>query len=551
MSNFWVILKAVVEMLIGMGVFLFGLELMSQGLEKAAGKNIRKLFNKINNNRFVGLGIGTVATGIVQSSTAISIMVVGFVNAGVMTLFQATAIIMGANIGTTFDAFLYVLGDLDISTYLMLLAPIGFLMMSLDKKGSISRIGECLVGIGLIFVGLGFLSGSFKAPVIKVMLEKAFSALSNPFLLIFLSMIVTAIVHSSSLVTAVVISLVAEIGTLSPMGAFFIILGSNIGTCFTALIASIGANTNAKRTAFIHIFYNILGVIIFGIFMIPPPLAKYFEKFMAIIAGNNLKIQVSMFHLVFNVLSAVIFIPLIKQIVWVAEKVIPEGKSKHTGDKLKYIDERILNTPSVAVAQVMKEIVDMAHLAEINLDLSMSDVINCEDSNVNAVNKNERHINYLNRAITNYLVQISSLNISKSDEILIGALYHVVSDIERIGDHSENLSEAAQAMIAENIILSEDAKNELMTMYQKIKLLYRDALYVFEKRNEKMIDEVNRREEEIDEMKKQFANNHIERLHKGVCSVESGEVFYSVTSNLERIADHLTNVAYSIRKRQA
>lgn len=550
MDNVLEILSAVVQLLTGTGVFLFGLHNMSHGMEKTAGKSIRKLFNRINNNRFVGLGIGTVATGIIQSSTAVSVMVIGFVNAGVMSLFQATSIIMGANIGTTFDAFLYVLDGLDIAQYFMLLTPIGLLMMVLDKKGNLSRIGESLVGVGLIFIGLSFMSGSFKNSVlINEFITKMFVIVSNPFLLLFFGMIITALVHSSSLVTAIIILLV-NAGSLSSMSAFYIVLGSNIGTCFTAVIASIGTNTNSKRTAFVHIFYNILGVAIFLFFMLPPPLSAIFERFFKTISGNNAGLEVAFFHLIFNVGSAVLFIPFVKQIVWVAEKIIPEKKAVHIGEKLRYFDERLLNSPSIAVAQILKEIIDMSHLAETNMDLSMSDVINVTDINTNNVNKNEQKLNYLNKVITNYLVKISSLNLSESDKKLIGSLYHVVSDIERIGDHSENFSEAAQQMVNENISISSEAKDELMAMYQKVKLLYRDSMYVFEKRDLKMIPEVSRREAEVDKMKKDYANNHISRLHKGSCSVESGAVFYEITSNLERIADHLTNIAYSIRPRQ-
>lgn len=547
MDKFLEILRACVQLLAGTGVFLFGLHTMSNGLEKSASKSIRKMFNKINNNRFVGLGIGTVATGIIQSSTAVSVMVIGFVNAGVMSLFQATAIIMGANIGTTFDAFLYVLEDLDIAVYFMLLAFVGMLMMMLDKKGNISRLGESLVGVGLIFIGLSLMSGSFKIPLINDFITSIFSVISNPFLLIVISMVITALVHSSSLVTAIIIILV-NAGSLSTMSAFYVVLGSNIGTCFTAVIAAIGTSTNSKRTAFIHVFYNALGVLLFMIVMLP--MGKNFENIFIAMSGGNAGLQVALFHLIFNVVSAIIFIPLIKQIVWAAEKVIPDKKVAITVEKLRYLDERILNSPSIAISQILKEMNDMAHLAETNMDLAMSDVINFTDINVETVYKNEKQLNYLNKAITNYLVKISSLHIAKADEALIGSLYHVVSDIERIGDHSENLIEAAQLMASGNISLSDEAKDELMTMYQKVKLLYRDAIYVFEKRDLNMIKEVNRREQEIDDMKREFTNNHIKRLHSGICSVESGEVFYEVTTNLERIADHLTNIAFSIRERK-
>ncbi|HEY8423175.1 MAG TPA: Na/Pi cotransporter family protein [Clostridia bacterium] len=547
MSNVLEIIHACVQLFAGTGVFLFGMRTMSKGLEKSAGRSIRKMFNRISNNRLTGAGIGTVATVILQSSSAFSVMVLGFVNAGLMSLSQATTLIMGANIGTTLTAFLYALQNFDIALYLMLFALVGVFMIMLDKKGNLSRIGECFVGVGLIFIGLEFMGGSFKdLVVVKEALTKLFLIINNPFLLVFVGVVVTAMLQSSSLVTAIII-LLANRNAIPIVSAYYIVLGSNIGTCFTAIIASIGTSTNTKRTAFIHIFFNILGNIIFLIFMLP--FEQAFVKFFALLGGNNAGMQIAFFHLIFNVFTTLILLPFVNQIVWVAEKVIKEKKSETAVQKLKFLDERIFNSPSLAIAQILKEIMAMAHLAETNLDLAMSGLINKTDENFGDIEKNEKQLNFLNKAITSYLVKISSLNISRKDEKLIGTLYHVVSDIERIGDHSENLMEAAQMLISNNGGLSEEAQKELINMYQKVKLLYRDALYVFDKRDVNMIKEVNRREEEIDNLKKEYTNNHIKRLHSGICSVESGEVFYEVTTNLERIADHLTNIAYSVRER--
>lgn len=546
MNNFLEILHACVQLLAGTGVFLFGMHSMSKGLEKSAGRSIRKMFNKISSNKAVGVGIGTTATIILQSSSALSVMVIGFVNAGLMNLFQATTIIMGANIGTTLTAFLYALKDFDIAIYLMLLALVGVLMMMLDKKGNLSRVGECLAGVGLIFIGLEFMGGFQDSQVVKDLVAKIFSIIRNPLLLVLVGLVVTAILQSSSLVTAISIVL-ANAGTLPVVSAFYIVLGSNIGTCFTAVIASIGTSANAKRVAFIHMFFNVLGNIIFLAFMLP--FEKYFSRFFAILGGNNYGMQIAFFHLIFNVVTTIVLLPFVKQMVWVAERAVREKKAAVVVEKLKFMDERILNSPSLAIAQILKEIMAMASLAETNMDLAMGGLINKTDEDFGTIEKNERQLNFLNKAITNYLVKISSLNISRRDEKLIGTLYHVVSDIERIGDHSENLMEAAQLLLSNGGGLSEEAQKELTNMYQKVKLLYRDALYVFDKRDVNMIKEVNRREEEIDNMKREYTNNHIKRLHSGICTVESGEVFYEVTTNLERIADHLTNIAYSVRER--
>lgn len=545
------IISAVVQLLAGMGVFLFGMHTMSNGLEKSAGKNIRKLFNKISNNRFIGVSIGTVSTAIVQSSTAVSVMVLGFVNAGIMNLYQSTAIIMGANIGTTFDSLLYMLNDFPIAEYLMLLAPIGVIMMMADKKGFITKIAEGLVGLGLLFIGLELMSSSFSGSLLlKQFLIDIFVAINNPFVLLFIGMVVTAILHSSSLVTAIIILLVGSIeGGITPMNAFYIILGSNIGTCFTALVASIGTNVNARRTAFIHFFFNLLGVLVFLAFMLPAE--RFITDFFYRISGGIAGVQVAFFSIIFNIASTVIFLPFIKQIVWVSEMVVKDKDKFTVSKEFQYLDDRLLETPPIAVAQVIKEIIAMAQLAKTNVDLAMTDVLAKTDANTDTINKNERKINFLNREITNYMIQLSSLNLSNSDEKLLGALYHVVSDIERIGDHAENCSEAAQLMAAEGVALSEEANKEIETMYARVISLYEVAINTFEKRDVKLIPEVSRIEEEIDVMKKTFSNNHINRLKGGSCTAVSGTVFYELTSNLERIADHLTNVAYSIRPRKS
>lgn len=540
------VISSIIQLLAGMGVFLFGMQTMSDGLEKSAGKSIRKLFSKISNNRLIGVSIGTVSTAVVQSSTAVSVMVLGFVNAGIMNLYQSTAIIMGANIGTTFDSLLYMLNDFPIAEYLMLLAPIGVVMLMVDKKGKLGKISEGLIGLGLLFIGLELMSSSFSgSEPIKAFLTNIFLSVNNPLLLIIIGMVVTAILHSSSLVTAIIILLVSNLtGGFSVVNGFYIILGSNMGTCFTALVASIGTNVNAKRTAFIHFFFNFIGVVLFLAFMLPAE--QFFINFFTKISGGIASVQIAFFSIIFNILSTIIFLPFIKQIVWVSEKVVKDKSKNETAKGFTYLDERFLESPSIALEQVLKEIVSMFSLARNNLDLAMKDVIDKSDKNAQLVEENENKLDFLNHGITNYITQLSSHNLSATDEKLLGALYHVVSDIERIGDHALNCSEFAQIVVSSNINLSEDAIEEIKSMYQRVAQLCDVSQLTFEKRDKKLFSAIAKLEDEIDDMKKKFTDNHIARLRKGGCAVESSSVFFELTTNLERIGDHLTNIAYSI-----
>ena len=543
--------------LAGIAVFMFGMKYMGEQLESAGGKTMRKMFAKISNNRFAGVGIGAGVTGIVQSSSATTVMVIGLVNAGVMTLFQATTIIMGANIGTTVTGLLISLKSFNIMGILGLLAFIGVFMTLFTKNDKIKRIANIMIGVGLLFIGLTVMSDA----VGKIQAENAgalagiFTAVKNPFLLIGLGIIVTAVLQSSSVVSGLVITLAgANIGGFDLLAAFYIILGSNIGTCLTAWIASIGANINAKRAAFIHLFFNVMGTVIFTVFLlifgrsIQDGLYAAFnfsgdpEKFAAVNATQI----VAWFHVIFNVSTALILLPFVKVLVKCAELVFREKGSKVDYEKLSYLDERILNTPPIAVAQVLKETINLGEIAKANFDRAYKGLLNPDAANHELVAKEEKRINFITHAITHYLVQISSLNLSSDDERIIGSLHHVVSDLERIGDHAQNISEFTERIETENIILSEAANGELKEMYGVLTELFELAMHTFQTRDAGNIKRVNELEESVDDMERQFAENHIARLKKGGCSVESGALFTSILSDSERVADHLTNISYSL-----
>lgn len=550
-------LELIITFLAGIAVFMFGMSYMGTQLESAAGKPMRKLFAKISNNRFAGVGIGAGVTGIVQSSSATTVMVVGFVNAGVMTLSQATGIIMGANIGTTVTGILVSLKSFNVTLYLEMLAFIGVFVTLFTKNEKIKRIANICLGVGLLFIGLTIMSGAVKG--IKEInaegLNSLFTAVSNPFVLILLGVGVTALIQSSSVVTGIVITLVgAGIGGLDILSAFYIILGTNIGTCVTAWIAALGATTNAKRAALIHLTFNLIGSIVFTVILLifgkslQSALYGAFnynadaERFSALFAPQI----VAWFHVVFNITTTLMLLPFVKQLVKWSEFAIRDKKKEIDYEKLYYLDERILNTPPIAVAQVLKETINLGELAKENFERAFSGLLDPDSANPELVKKEEKKINFITHAITHYLVKISSLNLSSSDEKLIGSLHHVVSDLERIGDHAQNIAEFAERIENDNIVLSEAARDELRTLYSVVTELFELSLKTFQTRDTNTLKHVNELEESVDAMQRDFTDSHIARLKEGQCSVESGAVFTSILSDSERVADHLTNISYSL-----
>jgi len=542
------IAKTILFLLSGLGAFIFGMSLMSKGLEATSGKGMQKLFATISNNRFAGLGVGAAATAIIQSSSATSVMAIGFVNAGIMTLHQATGILLGAKIGTTITGVLVGLKNvLGIVSYVfMALACVGVFIQMFTKRDKVKHLATVLIGIGLLFISLEVMGMSVEEPYIIDAVKTVFSAIDFPLLLVVVGIVASAILQSSSVTTGIIIMLVAN-GAIEPVNALFLVLGANIGTTISAVLASIGTNVNAKRTAFIMVFISVVGVVIALPFVWI--FADKIVVFLNTVSGNKFEMSVAFFHLFYNIISSFLLIGFVKPIVALSKKVIKE-KVKNPNeipDKLYFLDKRILQTPQVAVAQMVKEVRNMAHLAERNFDMSVEYLIDPTLNYEEEVATHEHELNYLNKAITNYLVKISTLNITAEDEALVGSLYHVVSDIERIGDHAENFSDIAKAMYTDNVRFSGEAQEELLTMYKHIKLLYKDVMYTFANRTDELFEAINSNEESIDAMQKEYERNHVERLKAGECTVETGAYFNSITSNFERIADHLTNIAYSVR----
>ena len=525
---------------------MFGMKFMSDGLERSAGKGMRRLLGRITNNRFAGVGIGAAVTGIIQSSAATTVMVMGFVNAGLMTLAQATAIIMGANIGTTVTGFLVSLSAVG-STFTAVLGIfvfVGAFMVLFLKKEKYKRIGSILGGLGMIFIGLELMSGAFGQGALSDAMIDVFTSINFPLLLILVGFAFTALIQSSSAVTGILVTMIGA-SALPLDCAMFIVLGTNIGSCVTALIAAIGADTNAKRVAVIHLTDNIVGTIIFTA-VIWPLSDKVVALFQTCFPQPQL--QVAMFHFFFNLITTAILLPFIKLIVRFAEFVVRDKRgSKDEAPHMYYIDDRFLQTPPIAVAQVKREVDHMGEMAKSNLKRAMTAVLTSDLGEREAVLKDEERINYINKGVAKYLIKLSSQSLSRTDEKFVGSLFHVINDMERIADSAKNFFDDISEMVENDCAFTQQALDELEDMYAKVMAMFDSAMYIFANNAVGKLNELAEREREIDMTKRLLGNNHIARLNAGGCSVEGGTHFYSMISALERIADHLTNIAFSIK----
>ena len=545
------LLKSILLLLAGVGVFIVGMNMMGEGLEKGAGNGLKRLLGKISNNRFAGIGIGAAVTAIIQSSSATSVMVIGLVNAGVMTLFQAASIILGANVGTTVTGLIVALsgskGKISFSDIAIVLAFVGVMMMFVKKNDKVKLTGTILCGLGVIFVGLDIMSGSLNGPEITDFFIGVFETIRFPLFLIILGIVFTAIIQSSSAATGIVIIMVGS-GVIPVESALFIVLGSNIGTCATALLACIGTGTNAKRTTFIHFFVKIVGNIIFATILWST------GSTVANLLGSitsDVQFQIAFFHLLFNVLNTVLLAPFVKYLVKLSEILIKDKKSTESKEQLKYVDERLLVTPAIAYGQVKKEIEHMAHLAKANIEASLNDINNPNKDVPPVIYKREGTINFTNKALTDFLIKLSS-EVNMTDEKHIGAFFHVINDIERIGDHAKNFIEISEEMVEKELSFSNDARMEIAEMSSKIIRMFDLTVDIFDTENvdasvlSSKLAELSLLESETDKLKKKNLANHYSRLSTNLCDASHSPYYVSIITRLERVGDHLVNVGYSV-----
>ena len=539
----YAVMMQIILALGGLGLFLYGMKLMGEGLELAAGANLRNLLEKLTTNRFLGAIVGIVVTAIIQSSTAVSVMCVGFVNASIMNLSQAMGVIMGATIGTTVTS---VLLSIQISDYAPIAIFIGAFMVVLSKKNNTKYFGQIIAGFGILFFGMTTMSSNLKPLASSEQFASIITSVSNPIVGVLFGIAFAALIQSSSAAVGVLQAL-GTAGALALPDAVYMVYGIHIGACVTCVISSLGATKAAKRTAVSYVLFTAFGTAIFVAISLLTP----FTTTNGLIAHvtENVAFQISLVHIISSIVATLILLPLEGLIIKLACIIIPgDEESDMEASRLKYVDERMLKTPPFAVSQITKEIERMGKLAKKNFEKSMTAFKEHDEKLIAEVEANEEVIDYLNMAITNYLVKLNGLNLEDSDRLKVGSYYHIVSDMERIGDHAENICELAQNLIRKEMDLSEDAMEEVEDMEKLVNSIIDDSLKMFKNSHidRKMVDLVSKTEQAIDDKTAEYKDNHIERLSEGICNATVGTLFMELLTNLERIADHSTNIAFAM-----
>ena len=528
--------------LVGAAVFIIGMNMMSSGLKKATGRGLRRLLKKIRDNRFAGLGIGTAATALVQSSAATSIMAIGFINAGAMTIFQGVCIILGAYIGTTVTGLLASLSTFQFSSYFIIIAVIGVILMFF-KKERIKSIGEILAGLGLLFFGLSTMSNAIKGNSDIVNGIQAFfgAPWMIPPLLMLVGAIVTALFQSSSATSGIAIAMVSG-GALGFNNAIYIVLGGTIGTVITTLIATIGSNVNAKRTGIICLIIRIFtGLVALAIYW---PLQDILGNALLTVFGSE-ALAVAMFLVIYNVIFMLAVLPFVQYFEKLSIKLIKDKDEEKMKQALKYIDKHLIDTPSIAMMQVKREIKNMMTLAHENLKLGFNRIINQDATNDKEIIETEDKIDYINNQITAFLIELTN-KVSDKDEVLLGSYFHVINDIERVGDHAYNFYESSIKMVDNDLAFSDIAKKEFQEMFGVIDRMFDLAYAIFDNQTRVNLKKLHDLEDQTDDLKNTLSSAHYERIQNNQCKMENSPFYTSLVSELERVADHLVNIGYSI-----
>lgn len=525
----------------GLGLFLFGIRTMGDGLENAAGAKLKRMLEVLTGNRFLAVLVGFVVTAIIQSSTATTVMVVGFVNAGMMSLAQAVGVIMGANIGTTVTSLLIALNFSSVAAASVL---VGVILMLASKKTVVKNLGAIFTGFGLLFLGIDMMSDSMaplrdSAGFMNFIVTVSESPL-RPLFGIILGIVMTAVLQSSSASVGVLQTLAMQ-GLVPLKFSVFVLFGQNIGTCLTALFSTVGAKKNSKRAAVIHLLFNLIGTGIFILIALLTPYVEWIEKL-----SPDPMAQIAISHIVFNIVSTVVMFPFAKVLVKLSCLLVPGKDDSESEMHCKFIDDRLLNTPPFAVMQVSKEVARMAKLARDNFETSAHALINRSDKDLDKVMENEEIINYLNHHITSYLVKLNALDITDSDSDYIARVFHAINDIERVGDHAINLAEAAQHNIGEGLKFSDPAREELNQLCGSVVTLLERSMAAFD--NQSLSDneakELSDLEEHIDDLTLECQDSHIFRLNRKECNTEAGMLYLNTITDFERVGDHAINIAF-------
>lgn len=527
----------------GLGLFLFGMRLMSESIEKAAGAKLRGILEMFTTNRFWGMLVGIIFTAVIQSSSACTVMVVSFVNSGLMNLYQAAGVIFGANIGTTVTSQLVSFNLSEIAPVFLLAGILGVMFC---KRQSIVKICHIVLGFGVLFMGLSGMSSAMSGMRDMPEIVHILSSLTSPMLAILVGTILTAVIQSSS-VTVSIVLLMANQGLLELPICLFIVLGCNIGACTSALLASLNGKKDAKRAAMIHFLFNVIGTVL--MYLILKLAMNPVMDMLHMVSGTNSGRFVANAHTIFKIFQVIALFPFAGLIVKLTYVFVP-GDDVKMDDRdnftLKYIGEKTVFNPATAVVEVDKELKRMATLASDNLNRAMNALITLDEEDIDTVYTVEKNINFLNHSITNYLVKINQTTLPIEDQKSIGALFHIVNDIERIGDHAENVADAAKRRKETGVSFSKEAQHELGEMLDMVNTIIRFSVEMFSTGTDELAEDVRQLEDAIDEKEREIQKSHIQRMTKNLCTPEASMIFSDIVSGLERVADHATNIAFAM-----
>ena len=527
----------------GLGLFLFGMRLMSESIEKAAGAKLRGILEMFTTNRFLGMLVGIIFTAVIQSSSACTVMVVSFVNSGLMNLYQAAGVIFGANIGTTVTSQLVSFNLSEIAPVFLLAGILGVMFC---KRQSIVKICHIVLGFGVLFMGLSGMSSAMSGMRDMPEIVHILSSLTSPMLAILVGTILTAVIQSSS-VTVSIVLLMANQGLLELPICLFIVLGCNIGACTSALLASLNGKKDAKRAAMIHFLFNVIGTVL--MYLILKLAMNPVMDMLHMVSGTNSGRFVANAHTIFKIFQVIALFPFAGLIVKLTYVFVP-GDDVKMDDRdnftLKYIGDKTVFNPATAVVEVDKELKRMATLASDNLNRAMNALITLDEEDIDTVYTVEKNINFLNHSITNYLVKINQTTLPIEDQKSIGALFHIVNDIERIGDHTENVADAAKRRKETGVSFSKEAQHELGEMLDMVNTIIRFSVEMFSTGTDELAEDVRQLEDAIDEKEREIQKSHIQRMTKNLCTPEASMIFSDIVSGLERVADHATNIAFAM-----
>lgn len=529
----------------GLGLFLFGMHTMSEAIEKAAGAKLRGILEFFTTNRFTGMLVGVIFTAIIQSSSACTVMVVSFVNSGLMSLYQAAGVIFGANIGTTVTSQLV---SFNLSEYAPIFLLCGAVFVMFGKNPKVVKIAEVILGFGVLFTGLSSMSSAMSGlrdvPAVVNML----SSLESPLLAILVGTVLTAIIQSSS-VTVSIVLLMCNQGLLELPICLYIILGCNIGACASALLASLAGKKDAKRAAMIHFLFNVIGTIV--VYIIFKLGMSWVIDLLHKVSGDNLGRCIANAHTMVKIFQVILLLPFSSWIVKLTYLVIPgEDKSVNYREnyQLKYIGDKVVFNPATAVVNVMKEVERMANLANENINRAMNALITLDHDDIEEVYEVEKNINFLNKSITDYLVKINQTTLPIEDLKSLGALFHVVNDIERIGDHAENVADAAKRREEIGVSFSKEAIRELGDMLNMVNTIVQFSVETLHNVSDEYMEDIMRLEDAVDEKERELQQAHVDRLTRNECTPEAGMLYSDIVSGLERVADHATNIVLYLNK---